>query len=259
MFLPRRSATSTLLKALFVSACLFGAGTRTGTTLARSMPARAQETTAQGPSSSAAAVKPPVDDTARGVQFYQQSKYKEAVKLLRAVTKKNKEDAEAWLYLGLSHLRLDEMKKAREALQTARGLRPKHGVTLNALAVMLVRSGDEYEALQAATEAAKHAPQNVESHYLLGAINYRSGRFVEALAGAEAALKINASFPSAHYLKGQALLGLSDQALTNSRNETPDVRSMLSEKADARFTEAVQTLETFMRLAPNAPEVPLLR
>jgi TonB family protein len=85
------------------------------------------------------------------------------------------------------------------------------------------------------------------------------GRFPQALESAEAALKINPAYASAHYLKGQTLLSLSDQALTNSRNETAEVRSMLAEKADARYAEATQTLETFVRLAPNAPEVPKLR
>jgi len=201
----------------------------------------------------------PLEDTARGVELYKQGNHKDAIKLLRAATKKRKQDADAWLYLGMSYLRADELKKAREALQTARALRPEDNVTLNALAVALVRSGDDYGAMQVATEAVKHGQQNFEAHYLLAAVNYRIGRLPQALEGAETTLKLNPTFPPAHYLKGQTLLGLSDQAQTTARSETPEVRSMLAQKADARFAEAVQTLETFMRLAPNAPEVPKLR
>ncbi|HEV2799573.1 MAG TPA: TonB family protein [Pyrinomonadaceae bacterium] len=213
----------------------------------------------QQPAPSATVTTATPSDTLRGVEFYKQGKYKEAVKLLRDVTKKRGEDAQAWFYLGLSYLKAEEIKKATEALQRARSLRPTDDATLIALALALVRTGDDYGAMQVATEAVKHGGRNVEAHYMLAAINYRVGRLPQALEGAEAALKINPAFPSAHYLKGQTLLGLSDQALTNSRSETPELRTVLAEKADARFVEAVQTLETFMRLAPAAPEIPKLR
>jgi TonB family protein len=216
---------------------------------------RAQEQ----PATPAAVVPSPDGDTARGIGLYKQGKYEEAIKPLRAAAKKRKDDAEAWLYLGLSYLKTDEIKQAREALKAARSLRPTHDVTLVGLAVAFVKSGDDNGAMEAAAEAVKHGQRNAEAHYLLGAVNYRMGRFPQALEWAEAALKLNPAFASAHYLKGQTLLGLSDQALTNSRNETPEVRSMLAEKADARFKEATQTLEAFMRLAPNAPEIPKLR
>ncbi|MDQ1559073.1 MAG: hypothetical protein QOD32_2133 [Pyrinomonadaceae bacterium] len=205
------------------------------------------------------AAKSAFDDTARGVALYKQTKYKEAIKQLRAVTKKSKDDAQAWLYLGMSYLRTDDTKKATEALQTARRLRPTDVMTLNALAVLFARRGEDSEAIGVAAEAVKYGKQNFEAHYLLAALNYRAGRFPQALEGAEATLKLNPTFPSAHYLKGQTLLGLSDQAQTNAWNETPEVREMLSEKSRVRYEEAVQALEAFVRLAPDAPEVPKLR
>ncbi len=195
----------------------------------------------------------------RGVELYRQGKHQEAIKLLRDAVKKQKEDANAWLYLGMAYVKASEMKKAREALQTARRLRPQDETTLNALTVALLRSGDDLGAMQVALEAVKHAPRNFEAHYLLAAISYRIGRFAQALEGAETTLKLKPDFPAALYLKGQALLGLSDQAQTNSRNETPELSAMLAEKSAARFAEAMQSLETFMRLAPDAPEVPQLR
>jgi TonB family protein len=253
MFLPRQSSKSILLKTMFLCACLFATGTRIG---ARAQGEEKKDVAARQASPVARNAS---GDTARGIELYNQGKHKDAIKALRDAVKKGKEDADAWLYLGIAYLKTDDLKKAREALQTARGLRPQHEATLNALAVALVSGGDEFGALQAALEAVKHGRQNFEAHYLLAAINYRLGRFPQALEGAEATLKLNPSFPPAHYLKGQTLLSLSDQAQTNARNETPEMRSMLVEKSDARFVEAVQTLETFMRLAPHAPEVPKLR
>jgi TonB family protein len=253
MFLPRHSSRSILLKTLFISACLLATGTR--------FRALAQDEAG----AVAARVTPPAaaagatGDTARGIGLYIQGNYKDAIKALRDATKKRKEDADAWLYLGMAYVRTDEAKKAREALQTARQLRPQHEATLNALTVALINGGDDFGALQVANEAVKHSKQNFETHYLLAAINYRLGRLPQALEGAEAALKLNPAFPSAHYLKGQTLLNLSDQARTNASSETPELRKLLQEKSDARFAEAVQTLETFMRLAPNAPEIANLR
>lgn len=218
-------------------------------------PLRAQE----GTLATAVAAVNTSGDTARGIELYRQGKHKDAIKALRAAVKKQKEDADAWFYLGNAYLKTNEAKKAREALQTARELRPQHQPTLNALTVALLNGGDDFGAIQVASEAVKHGQQNFEAHYLLAAINYRIGRFPLALEGAEATLKLNPSFPPALYLKGQALLSLSDQAQTNARGETTEMRSMLMEKSDARFVEAVRTLENFMRLAPHAPEVPKLR
>ncbi|HEY0081938.1 MAG TPA: TonB family protein [Pyrinomonadaceae bacterium] len=211
------------------------------------------------PAPSATATTAPPSNTVRGVELYRQGNYKEAIKLLRDVVKQHKEDANAWLYLGMAYIKTNEMKKAREALQTARRLRPQDETTLNALTVVLLQGGDALGAMQVALEAVKHAPSNFEAHYLLAAISYRIGRFAQALEGAEKTLKLKPDFPAALYLKGQALLGLSDQAQTNSRNETPELSTVLAEKSAARFAEGMQTLETFMRLAPDAPEVPQLR
>ena len=253
MFSSRHSSRSILLKTLFVGACLLAAGTRFG-----ALAQDDDDDTVRLPPPPAA-VAGATGDTARGIELYTQGKHKDAIKALRAATKKRKEDADAWFYLGMAYVRTGEAKKAREVLQTARGLRPQHEATLNALTVALLNGGDNHGALQVANEAVKHGKQNFETQYLLAAVNYRLGRIPQALEGAEATLKLNPAFPSAHYLKGQTLLTLSDQARTNASSETPELRTLLQAKSDARFVEAVQALETFMRLAPNAPEIAKLR
>jgi TonB family protein len=212
---------------------------------------------AQEPSPSANAAASP--DTARGIALYKQGDFKAALKVLRAVVKKEKENADAWLYLGLSHLKADERKKAREAVATAHKLRPADVNTLNVLAYTLLMSGDEHGAQKAAMDAIKLDKQNMEAHYFLATVSYRLGRYAQALEEAEIVLKLNPKFAPALYLKGQALLSLSDQAQSTAGNETPEMRSLLAEKSTARFVEAVQTLETFIRVAPDAPEVAKLR
>lgn len=240
-------APSFILSFVACVCLLFGAG---GT----HTPLRAQAT----PQAKSSATDTPTD-TARGIELYRQGDGKAAIKILRAVVKKEKENADAWLYLGMSHLKIDELKKAREAIETALKLRPTDVATLNVLSYTLLTGGDEFGAMKAAMDAIKLDKQNVEAHFFLATVNYRIGRYAQALEEAETVLKLNPAFTSAIYVKGQSLLSLSDQAQTNAINETPEVRTLLVEKSKTRFIEAVQTLETFIRVAPNAPEVAKLR
>lgn len=237
--IPLASLKSLFITAFLLCVCLSGSG------------AHAQ----QKPAPNVA----PDDIIVRGIELYKQDDSKGAIKLLRDAVKKHKANADAWLYLGMAYAKTEELKKAREALQQANKLRPGDVATLNSLAYALLVGGDEFGAMKAAMEAVKTDKQNFLGHYLLATVNYRTGRFARALEDAETVLKLKPDFTSALYLKGQSLLSLSDQAQTSAGNETPEVRSILTEKSNARFVEATQTLETFIRLAPNAPEVPKLR
>ena len=49
----------------------------------------------------------------RGIQLYKLGEFKQATESLRAAVKKNKEDADAWYYLGLARARGDDQKNAR--------------------------------------------------------------------------------------------------------------------------------------------------
>lgn len=59
------------------------------------------------------------DETKRGIEFYNQGNDKEAIELLKAATKKNKQDIEAWHYLGLAFERSGKIKDAGKAYETA--------------------------------------------------------------------------------------------------------------------------------------------
>lgn len=59
------------------------------------------------------------EETKRGIEFYNQGKDKEAIELLKTATKRNKEDIEAWHYLGLSYSRSGKKKDANRAYENA--------------------------------------------------------------------------------------------------------------------------------------------
>lgn len=62
-------------------------------------------------------------DTAHGVELYQQGNYKEAIKLLKKASKKDKRDAVAWQFLGLALQQQGDQKGAQKALEQAVELR----------------------------------------------------------------------------------------------------------------------------------------
>jgi len=65
----------------------------------------------------------PSPDRDRGIQLYKQGDNKGAVEVLRATVKRDKEDAEAWHYLGLAHLGAGNKNEARKAFESAANLR----------------------------------------------------------------------------------------------------------------------------------------
>src|ERR1041385_6271664 len=69
----------------------------------------------------------PATERARGIQLYNENKNQEAIQELRTAVKKNKDDGDAWFYLGLAMVRTDDMKGARKAFEVAVKLKPDFG------------------------------------------------------------------------------------------------------------------------------------
>lgn len=65
------------------------------------------------------------DPTTAGIALYQKGDFAGASQALRDAVKKDKSDAKAWHYLGLTFMSQGEAKKAAEALEKAEGLRTK--------------------------------------------------------------------------------------------------------------------------------------
>src|ERR1700730_8573940 len=64
------------------------------------------------------------DHTARGIELYQQGNATEAIKVLSAVVKKHRNDADAWYYLALALNSQGAIGAARPAFERLISLRP---------------------------------------------------------------------------------------------------------------------------------------
>ncbi|HZH29876.1 MAG TPA: tetratricopeptide repeat protein [Pyrinomonadaceae bacterium] len=244
MYFPRRPSGSTLLKILFVGACLFGgAGTR--------FSARAvQETQAAAAGDS--------DELKRGIELYRRGEAKAALPVLRAVIKKRPAEARAWHFLGLALSRERDFKEAAEAFARAVKLEPNYAHAQAALAYTQLVLYKYDDAERAASRALALDTRNVEAHYVFGAVRLRKLGAAQALESAEAALKINPNFAPAWLLKAQALVGLNGEVyasafnlLTNRRPKSepssPEDRARLARQ----LTEAAGALEQYIKLNRN--------
>lgn len=211
--------------------------------------ARAQESkTAQASSAKTS------DDAARGIELLKRGDVDGATKALRAATKKDKMDADAWHYLGLALVKQHKPKDARKAFETAVRLRPDFVAALNGLAYVLISQDDLSTASRVVDNSLKVEPKNAETHYLRGVIFVRAGSFNRALEEAEESARIDPKYSQALYLKSEALVGMIAKEVVAAGEETPDVRALLLKKITTRFDEAAAALEQFSRLNPQSPE-----
>ena len=75
----------------------------------------------------------------RGIELYNKQKYREATELLKQAVKKNKSDADAWYYLGLTLLQNPgTYKDSSKAFETATKLRPNFADAHTGLAYLLL-------------------------------------------------------------------------------------------------------------------------
>src|SRR5580765_1142164 len=67
------------------------------------------------------------DEFSHAVRLYNDGRYKDAVNELRSVVKNEKANGDAWCYLGLALIGVDDMKSARKAFETALEIKPQLG------------------------------------------------------------------------------------------------------------------------------------
>lgn len=263
MSLPRQSATSTILKILFLCACLFAAGTRHHSTFAQEKEA----TPAAGARQSAAAavvLTPP--DTARAIKLYNENNYKAATEILRAAVKQRKNDAQAWLHLGIAQTRAGKLKDARKAFEQAIKLSPNTPQAYVGLAYIFTDEDKLPEAEANALRAVAVDPSNAEAHYALGIIALRQNAAAKALAEAEATLRLNPNFAGALILKSEAVMEVYTSAYTGRAEKyralDQPVPSLSPEERAAMgkmLTEAAESLEKYLKLSPASPNAEHLR
>lgn len=178
-------------------------------------------------------------ETARGIELYRQGNMRAAIEALRAVTRRNRNDADAWHYLGRAFSREDRIRDARRAFEQAVRLRPDFAAAHTGLAFTLLLANDLVDAEREARRALELNAQDAEAHYVLGVLAVRGGSYQQALAEAEAALGINPNLVPALLLKTHALIN--------------------GGGGRGGLAEAASSLERYLQLNPNADDTAFWR
>jgi TonB family protein len=190
----------------------------------------------------------------RGIQLYNQGDTKAATQALSAAVKKNKEDAEAWYYLGLAALRGNDLKNARKALGVAVKLRPTFVPAHTRLSTLLLFINKVGESENEAQRALSLDPQNAEAHYLVGTIKLMKRSCGEALEHAKGALRSAPNFALGYLLKSQSLVCRDVSTSAGSEELTREEKLANFKRTAQQFSEAAENLERYLQLDPNAED-----
>jgi tetratricopeptide (TPR) repeat protein len=128
---------------------------------------------------------------------------------------------------GEQHRAAGRYVEALDCYEQALELDARYLLALRGKSLALLGLNHPMDALAAANEAIRVAPEDAAAHYNKGLILKRMGRYGEALPAFEEALKLHPQFSWAYILKSQALAELN------------------------KYTEAVATLEQALTLNPN--------
>jgi len=254
-FSPTNLTAPSLIFSFIVGVCLLlSAGTRPNL--------YAQET----PQPAAVAALNMPADTARGVEFYKQGNYPAAIEVLRGAVKGRKDDAQAWLHLGIALTRAGENKDARKAFEKAIKLRPEQVEAHVGMALLFTAANKLRDAEREAARAVSLDSGNAEAHYVLGLVRLRQGFPAKALTEANAALQFNPNFSGALLLKKDALLesyaAASIARAEKYRKLKQPAPTLSPEEHDAvnnLLKEAAESVDKFLKLFPTSPDAASLR
>lgn len=171
---------------------------------------------------------------------------------------------------GLEHARAGDAAKAADSLKQAVALHPKFPLALNELGVQYLKLGQREKALEALRAAVRLNPDSYGSRLNLGIALLESKQFPEAEEQLREALKRNTSFPTGHMYLGFCLVRLHryDEAekelllaVQGSGNQLAMAQYYLGgiywKKQD--YPKAVEALENYLRLTPNAQDAARVR
>lgn len=187
------------------------------------------------------------EELARGIELYKQGEAKEAAKVLRSATKSQKENIEAWFYLGLALTRSGNLKDARKAYETTLKLNPRYASARTGLAWNLAVTGKLDKAEEEINRVLTTNNNNAEAHFILGTIYLKKSGFAQALAEAEQAVRLNPEYGLAHLLQSQVIL-----AIYSQKYEVSNPAS--HERRKEYFDRAAVSLEEYLKYTKDEDE-----
>jgi Flp pilus assembly protein TadD len=164
----------------------------------------------------------------------------------------------------------NDTSAAIEQLQQALTIDPTFGLAQNELGMVYLRQGDFEKAITNFVGAQKHLPNSPMPFFNHGVVLIEQKKFSDAKKPLQEALKRNDKLASAHMYLGIAAVGLKDLA----EAESAFLKAVkLGGDSIARShyylggiywakkenKKAVDEMETYLKLRPNAPEADRLR
>jgi len=181
------------------------------------------------------------------IQLIRQGESKKARELLKKAVKKNKTDGEAWYYLGIAYLQLNDFKKGSDAFKNAIEARPDLAPMAHAgYAYALVLRNELEKAVLSANTALNLDPKNIEALYTLAVVDLRRGARLEAISKADTVIALKPDFAAAYLLKSQAFL---------SSGSSTYPLSVPKEERQLRYRSAAEALEKYLQLETDPVEV----
>lgn len=174
------------------------------------------------------------DPFQRAVQLYWQGKVGEALQTLQGLEgASNRADVQA--YIAFCYGRQGKWDEALAAAEHALHLDGNLILGYAAKAYALAGKGAFPDALQALQAAREKDPESVEVDYATGLVRYLQRAYKDAVPALRRAVEKDPQRPYTHYYLGMSYYNLNQKAT------------------------AIQYLENFLRLAPEAPEAAQVR
>jgi tetratricopeptide (TPR) repeat protein len=181
-----------------------------------------------------------------GQRLYQEGRYSDALAARKKAVKRNKADADAWYYLGLTHLRKKDFKAATKAFESTLRLNPASANAHSGLAYSYFLRNKLNDSLSETERAIAIDAKHLDAHFILGMTKLHLGARDEALKEAEIVIKLNDKYAAAYLLKSQALVQFSGDILLQEKDGLDDRYS--------RYEEAAAALATYLKLSPDSDE-----
>jgi Flp pilus assembly protein TadD len=179
------------------------------------------------------------------------------------------EDARALYQKAVDLIKAGEGQRAIEDLKSAVSLYPKFPLALNELGVQYLKLGDAARAVEPLRSASKLSPEAFTPHLNLGIALLECRQLAEAETELREALKIS-STPTAHMYLGLTLISARkfdeaqqelETAISTGGENLAQAHRYLGglywKKSDYR--RAIDELESYLRLTPNAPDAEQVR
>ena len=179
------------------------------------------------------------------------------------------EEARALYQKALDLIKAGDAQKAIEDLKNAVALYPKFPLALNELGVQYLKLGDAARAVEPLKSASKLSPDAFTPHLNLGIALLECRQLAQAETELREALKI-ISTPTAHMYLGLTLISAGnldeaqrelETAISTGGENLAQAHRYLGglywKKSDYR--RAIDELESYLRLTPNAPDAELVR